>query len=104
MLFRSLGSASSSNLGTRYALFEAIHGTAPYLISHGRGNYANPCSLIRAAGQLMAHIGFRDRKERLEQALDICCSQEKRLVVTTDVDGATAEEFTSYLLETLKTL
>ncbi|MEY8420923.1 isocitrate/isopropylmalate family dehydrogenase [Oscillospiraceae bacterium 44-5] len=99
-----LGSASSSNLGTRYALFEAIHGTAPYLISHGRGNYANPCSLIRAAGQLMAHIGFRDRKERLEQALDICCSQEKRLVVTTDVDGATAEEFTSYLLETLKTL
>lgn len=99
-----LGSASSSNLGTRYALFEAIHGTAPYLISHGRGNYANPCSLIRTAGQLMAHIGFRDRKERLEQALDICCSQEKRLVVTTDVDGATAEEFTSYLLETLKTL
>lgn len=99
-----LGSASSSNLGTRYALFEAIHGTAPYLISHGRGNYANPCSLIRAAGQLMAHIGFGDRKERLEQALDICCSQEKRLVVTTDVDGATAEEFTSYLLETLKTL
>ena len=99
-----LGSASSSNLGTRYALFEAIHGTAPYLISHGRGNYANPCSLIRAAGQLMAHIGFRDRKERLEQALDICCSQETRLVVTTDVDGATAEEFTSYLLETLKTL
>lgn len=99
-----LGSASSSNIGNKYALFEAIHGTAPYLISHGRGNYANPCSLIRAAGQLMAHIGFSDRKEKLERALDICCNQEKRLVVTTDTDGATAGEFTSYLLETLKML
>lgn len=99
-----LGSASSSNIGNQYALFEAIHGTAPYLISHGRGSYANPCSLIRAAGQLMAHIGLGDRKERLEQALDICCNQERRLVVTTDTDGATAEEFTTYLLETIKTL
>lgn len=99
-----LGSASSSNIGNRYALFEAIHGTAPYLIQHGRGHYANPCSLIRAAGQLMAHIGFGDRKERLEQALDICCRTERRLVIMTDSDGATAEEFTSYLLDTIKAL
>lgn len=99
-----LGSASSSNIGNKYALFEAIHGTAPYLISHGRGSYANPCSLIRTAGQLVAHIGLGDRKEKLERALDICCNTEKKLVVTTDVDGATAEEFTTYLLETIKTL
>lgn len=99
-----LGSASSSNVGNRYALFEAIHGTAPYLMSHGRGQYANPCSLIRAAGQLMAHIGYGDRNKRLETALDICCNTEKKLVVTTDVDGATAKEFTDYLLETLEKL
>lgn len=99
-----LGSASSSNVGNRYALFEAIHGTAPYLMSHGRGQYANPCSLIRAAGQLMAHIGYGDRNKRLEAALDICCNTEKKLVVTTDVDGATAKEFTDYLLETLEKL
>ena len=99
-----LGSASSSNVGNRYALFEAIHGTAPYLMSHGRGQYANPCSLIRAAGQLMAHIGYGDRNKKLEAALDICCNTEKKLVVTTDVDGATAKEFTDYLLETLEKL
>ena len=29
---------------------------------------------------------------------------QERLVVTTDTDGATAEEFTTYLLETIKTL
>lgn len=99
-----LGSASSSNVGSHYALFEAIHGTAPYLINHGRGQYANPCSLIRAAGQLMAHIGYGDRNQKLEKALDICCNTEKRLVVTTDTDGATAAEFTDYLLETLSKL
>ena len=99
-----LGSASSSNIGNKYALFEAIHGTAPYLMSHGRGNYANPCSIIRAAGQLMAHIGYGDRTAKLEKALDICCNTEKRLVVTTDTDGATAAEFTDYLLDTIHSL
>lgn len=99
-----LGSASSSNVGNRYALFEAIHGTAPYLISHGRAQYANPCSLIRAAGQLMAHIGYGDRNQKLEKALEICCNTEKKLVITTDVDGATSAEFTDYLLDTLRKL
>ncbi|MCI8957734.1 MAG: isocitrate/isopropylmalate dehydrogenase family protein [Lachnospiraceae bacterium] len=99
-----LGTASSSNLGNKYAMFEAIHGTAPFLISHGRGDYADPCSLIRAAGMLMAHIGYGDRKELLDRALDICTITERKLVVTTDVDGATAAEFTDYLLEVIERL
>jgi len=99
-----LGSASSSNIGNKYALFEAIHGVGPFLINHGRGDYANPCSLIRAAGQLMAHIGFGDRNAKLEMALDICCNKEKKLVITTDRDGASAKEFTDYLLDTLAKL
>ena len=99
-----LGTASSSNLGNKYALFEAIHGTAPFLINHGRGNYADPCSLIRAAGMLMAHIGYADRKAILDEALDICTITERKLVVTTDVDGATSAEFTDYLLETVDKL
>lgn len=96
-----LGTASSSNMGNRYAMFEAIHGTAPYLMSHGRGEYADPCSLIRAAGMLMAHIGYADRKAILDEALDICTLDERKVVVTTDKDGATAAEFTDYLLETI---
>lgn len=99
-----LGTASSSNIGNKYALFEAIHGTAPFLMSHGRGEYADPCSLIRAAGMLMAHIGYGDRKEILDKALDICTVTERKKVVTTDVDGASAAEFTDYLLETIDTL
>ena len=99
-----LGTASSSNIGNKYAMFEAIHGTAPFLMSHGRGNYADPCSLIRAAGMLMAHIGYGDRKEILDKALDICTITERKLVVTTDVDGATAAEFTDYLIDTINSL
>ncbi len=97
-----LGTACSSNIGNQYALFEAIHGTAPYLMSHGRGEYADPCSLIRAMGQMMAHIGFADRKEILEKALDICTVTERKLVVTTQVEDASAAEFTDYLLETIQ--
>lgn len=97
-----LGTASSSNIGNRYAMFEAIHGTAPYLISHGRGDYADPCSLIRAVGMMMAHIGYGDRKAILDKALNICTVTERKLAVTTDKDGASSAEFTDYLLDTIR--
>lgn len=97
-----LGNACSSNIGNRYALFEAIHGTAPYLIEHGRGAYANPCSLIRAIGQMLIHIGYADRNNLLEKALEICTVTEKKLVVTTFAEDASAAEFTDYLIETIQ--
>lgn len=97
-----LGTASSSNIGNKYAMFEAIHGTAPFLISHGRGDYADPCSLIRAAGMMIAHIGYGDRKELLDRALDICTIEERKVVLTTFTEDASAKEFTDYLLETIK--
>ncbi len=99
-----LGTACSSNIGNRYALFEAIHGTAPYLMSHGRGQYADPSSLIRAVGQMFAHIGYAEKNELLEKALRICGETERELVVTTDTDGASAEEYTDYILRTIKVL
>ncbi len=99
-----LGTACSSNIGNRYALFEAIHGTAPYLMSHGRGEYADPSSLIRAVGQMFAHIGYPEKNELLEKALRICGETERELVVTTDTDGASAKEYTDYILRTIQVL
>lgn len=99
-----LGTASSSNLGNRYAMFEAIHGTAPFLIEHNRGEYADPCSLIRAVGMMMAHIGYGDRKQILDKALDICTVTERKMVLTTFREDASAKEFTDYLLETIDQL
>ena len=97
-----LGSASSSNLGNRYALFEAIHGTAPYLVEHGRAEYANPCSIFRAVGMLLAHIGFPERKRHLEDVLDICTEKEKKIVLTTFKEDASTVELTDYVLEVLE--
>ncbi len=99
-----LGTASSSNLGNQYAMFEAIHGTAPYLISHGRGEYADPSSLIRAAGMLLAHIGFVDKKELLEKAMDICTVTERKVVLTTFTEDASTKEFTDYVIDTIERL
>ena len=83
-------------------MFEAIHGTAPYLISHGRGEYADPCSLIRAVGMLLAHIGYGDRKKKLDDALDICTITERKIVLTTMPEDASTKEFTDYVIETLE--
>ena len=99
-----LGTACSSNIGNKYALFEAIHGTAPYLMSHGRGEYANPSSLIRAVGQMLIHIGLADRNAVLEEALDICTVTERKVVLTTEAKDASAAEFTDYLIDTIKIL
>lgn len=99
-----LGTASSSNLGDRYALFEAIHGTGPYLISIGKGNCANPCSLIRAMGQMLAHMGYADRNEKLEKALDLCTTGEGNMEVGFKEGQHTADEFVDYLIDTLQKL
>lgn len=98
-----LGTASSSNIGNKYAMFEAIHGTAPYLMSHGRGAYADPSSLIRAAGMMLAHIGYADKKILLEKALDVCTT-EKKVVLTTFTEDASAKEYTDYIIETIEKL
>ena len=98
-----LGTASSSNIGNKYAMFEAIHGTAPYLMSHGRGEYADPSSLIRAAGMMLAHIGYADKKVLLEKALDVCTT-EKKVVLTTFTEDASAKEYTDYIIETIEKL
>ncbi len=99
-----LGNACSSNIGNQYALFEAIHGTAPALMSQGLGDYANPSSLIRAVGQMLIHIGYADRNALLDKAMEICTETEKKLVVDADPAHATAAEFTEYLLETMQKL
>ena len=52
-------------------------------------------------GEMIAHIGYPEKKQQLVDALDICTRTEKKVVITTDKDGATAAEFTDYLLDTL---
>lgn len=97
-----VGTAGSGNIGKRYAMFEAIHGSAPRMITEGRGQYADPSSLIRAAAMMLQHIGFSDQARRLEMALDLCGQYEKKVVITGRSDGATGREFCDYLMSTLQ--
>lgn len=96
-----VGTAGSSNIGDQFAMFEAIHGSAPRLIEDGLGDYANPSSIIKAAAMMLRHIGFVDKADRLEKALHICCEEEKNVVVTGFADGGTCVEFGDYLLSRL---
>jgi isocitrate dehydrogenase (NAD+) len=96
-----VGTAGSANIGKRYAMFEAIHGSAPRMVDEGRAQYADPSSMIRAGAMLLRHIGHEDRASRLEMALDICGSFEKKLVLTGRDTGATADDFVAYLLATM---
>jgi isocitrate dehydrogenase (NAD+) len=97
-----VGTAGSANIGKRYSMFEAIHGSAPRMVREGRAEYADASSLIRAAAMMLNHIGFQDRGKKLEMALDICGNFEKKLVVTGRPTGAKGSEFADYLMETLQ--
>ncbi len=96
-----VGTAGSANIGKRYAMFEAIHGSAPRMVTEGRDKYADPCSIIRAGVMLLEHIGYTEKAKRLENALDICMYQEKALKITGRDTGATSAEFADYVMSKL---
>lgn len=99
-----VGTAGSANIGKRYAMFEAIHGSAPRMIREGRGQYADPCSMLRATVMLLSHIGRQEKADLLERALDICMLEEKKLIITGRDTGCTCSEFGDYVMETVQKL
>lgn len=97
-----VGTAGSANLGKRYAMFEAIHGSAPRMVKEGRAQYADPSSMIRASAMLLNHIGYSTLADKLQKALEICTQTERKIVITGRNNGATGKEFTDYVLETVQ--
>lgn len=96
-----VGTAGSANIGDQYAMFEAIHGSAPRMVEEGIAEYANPSSLFKAVEMMLRHIGLVAKADLLAKAMEICTETEKKVVVTGNRDGATAREFADYLLQTL---
>ncbi len=99
-----VGTAGSANLGKQYAMFEAIHGSAPRMVKEGRAQYADPCSMLRAAVMLLSHIGKQEESDALEKALDICMAPDAAMKITGRADGCTCEEFGNYVMQTLTSL
>ena len=96
-----VGTAGSANIGDRYAMFEAIHGSAPRMVAEGRAKYAAPCSMLRATVMMLSHIGRQAESDRLARALDFCMFEDKALVITGRDTGATCEQFTEYVMKNL---
>ena len=91
-----VGTAGSANIGDQYAMFEAIHGSAPRMIERGMGDYANPASMIKASAMLLRHICRPAAAEKIEKALDACTVEVK-----SDGTAATAAQYTDALMALL---
>ena len=96
-----VGTAGSANIGKRYAMFEAIHGSALRMVEEGRAKYSNSLSVLRASAMLLQHIGFIDKSNMLDKALDRSI-KENKVIITGRDDGATSSEFSDYVLDILK--
>lgn len=92
-----VGTAGSANIGDKWSMFEAIHGSAPRMVKEGRDIYADPCSMIRASAMLLRHIGRQKIAEKIEMALEMCGQFEKKMVITGRDTGVTGEEYCKYL-------
>jgi len=91
-----VGTAGSANIGGRYAMFEAIHGSAPRLIAEGKGHLANPESILTAASMMLKHIGFNDKAKRLDSAI---IKVGNMLNMSGEFGANTCEEFKEYVLK-----
>ncbi len=96
-----VGTAGSANVGKQYAMFEAIHGSAPRMVRTGRAQFADPSSLLRAGAMMLEHIGYTDIGARLHKAIDVCGQYERKIIMTGRDTGATSAEFGLYLMETV---
>lgn len=95
-----VGTAGSANIGNRYAMFEAIHGSAPRMVEEGIEDRANPESLMKAAELMLRHIGFAQEADRLRKAVDIAAA-DPSLHMTGTKEGSTTEEFAEAVLKAL---
>ena len=97
-----VGTAGSANIGKKYAMFEAIHGSAPRMVRENRAQFADPSSVLRAAAMMLEHIGYTDLGGKLHKALDVCGQYERKVVMTGRSSGATGKEFGDYLMSTIQ--
>ena len=88
-LVGGLGLAPGGNIGTRAAIFEAVHGSAPDIAGKG---VANPAAQMLAATMMLDHLGETGHARRIREALEAVIVQDN--VRTRDLGGsASTREF-----------
>lgn len=94
-----VGTAGSANVGSRYAMFEAIHGSAPRMVAEGIAEYANPASILKASEMMLRHIGMGRKADTLASALE---NADDQCSMPGDGTGNTAAEYASVVIEGLQ--
>lgn len=96
-LVGGLGLTGSCNIGEKYAIFEAVHGSAPDIAGQ---NKANPTALLFSALMMLDHLGMADKAERIRTATLKALADES--VRTGDVGGkGTTETFAQAIISQL---
>lgn len=86
-LVGGLGLVPGANIGTRYAIFEAVHGSAPDIAGKG---LANPIALLRSAALMLEHIGQAQAAGRIERSVRQTLQSGRGLTRDLGGDGTTA--------------
>jgi len=73
-LIGGLGVAPGANIGSQYAIFEPVHGSAP---KYAGQNKVNPMAMMFSGVMMLCHLGERDAAQRLEKALIQVIAQGK---------------------------
>jgi len=97
-----VGTAGAANIGRRYAMFEAIHGSGTRMVQEGRVHYSDPTSIMRSAVLMLEHMGYPALARKFDMALDVCAVYEKKVLTTGRSTGATGEQFTDYVMTTIQ--
>ena len=95
-----MGTAGSANIGNRYAMFEAVHGTAPRMVEEGIADRANPESLLKAAELMLRHIGYVEKADKLRKAVDGAAA-DPALNMSGTREGSSTVEFADAVLKLL---
>ncbi len=97
-LVGGLGVAPGANIGKDYAVFEAVHGSAPDIAGK---NIANPTALLRSGILMLEYMDENEAANNIKNALYKVFDEGK--VLTRDLGGnATTGEFVQAIVANLK--
>lgn len=98
-LIGGLGLLPSANIGSEYAMFEAVHGSAPDIAGK---HIANPTALLWSACMMLEHLNEQACAQRIREAVDTVLLQGETL--TPDLGGqATTQEYCQAVIDALET-
>lgn len=106
-LVGGLGIAPGANIGDEYAVFEAVHGSAPDIAGQ---NKANPTAQVLSAAMMLDHLGEPEAAERIRRAVravyaeGACLTGDIRKATGCDRPAASCTEFTDALIAAIGTL